>query len=149
MASASEGETAIAITPSAVAFGQNPPGTWGAGLSAELQRGLTPTLWLRGTLALGYHVGDIDLWTSLATVGVTYALDVITWVPSLTIGAGVGVAGTSDDPRARPVIEVGVGLDRLLSRSWSAGVQTRLASFGTDSAVISAGLRLTYRWGFF
>jgi hypothetical protein len=83
-------------------------------------------------------------------VGVTYALDVVKYVPSATLGAGLAVVAREDkDVTLRPMFEIGVGLDRLLSRSAALGVQARLQSFASDTLYVNAGFRFCYRFDFF
>ena len=47
------------------------------------------------------------------------------------------------------VLAVGGGLDMLVSRSWSYGVEGRLASFGGDVTVFTPASAARVRWGYF
>ena len=99
-----------------------------------------------------HHGGDED-GTSYAghgAVGLTYVIDVLKYVPYLHAGIGAALLGGGAlDSKVHPVAELGLGLDVLSRRGLSYGAFVRLGSFLDDSAFVTAGLRLTWRWGFF
>jgi hypothetical protein len=158
---AAEGEHALSATPSFARFsfsmerpGQPAPETisgLGGALHVDYEYGLTDTLWLRATLGAGLHrVEDGRARSGLATAGLTYAFDVLRYVPYLNLGAGVLVVdGDGFDRRIEPLVELGVGLDVLHSRSFSYGVALRFDAFASSATYFSAGLRASYRWGWF
>jgi hypothetical protein len=87
---------------------------------------------------------------ALGDVGVTFRFDVLKYVPYAFGGVGGVVSGGGPISRGGEfVIVVGGGLDWLVSRSRSFGVEGRLASFGGDVTIFTLGLRGTVRWGYF
>jgi hypothetical protein len=119
-------------------------------LGLEYERGITDALWLRGQVGYGaYPFGDFSHSVD-ASFGLTYALDVLKYVPYVKGGLGVlGVAGPAVQTSAYPLVEVGAGLDILRSRSFSYGLEARVEAFFDRTAFFTAGARLSYRWGFF
>jgi hypothetical protein len=95
-----------------------------------------------------------DPYALSAMVGLTYKLDVLTWVP--WGGVYVGYQGFEEAPRAGlpfkqhdAAIGLGVGLDYGWSRSFGLGVSFRSDSAlsQTTSVSFDALLRAEYRWG--
>lgn len=131
----------------------------GATVGAEYERGFSDAMSLRASVLGGYYFiggGNPDMpdpensFSVQSTVGVTYFIDVLKYVPYANLGVGAvyiggGPAGGTFDA----LVEFGVGLDVLHSRSWSYGVQIRMDSFAQETSVFSGGVRGTYRWGFF
>lgn len=78
-----------------------------------------------------------------ALAGVTFALDVLAWIP--WVEALVGVVF---DGRADQTARVGLGLDHVLDPEWSVGVvvRSRFAPRRLGGARIMGGLNLSYRW---
>jgi hypothetical protein len=76
--------------------------------------------------------------------------DVLKYVPYAFGGIG-GLMTTGGPIRDNTafVLAVGGGLDVLMSRDYSWGIEGRLASFGGDVTVFTIGLRATRRWGYF
>lgn len=86
----------------------------------------------------------------LADAGIVFRFDILKYVPYAFAGAGaVWSTGGPIDRGVDFVLVVGGGLDYLRDRHRSYGVELRLASFGGDVTVFTAGLRATQRWGFF
>ena len=80
----------------------------------------------------------------------TYALDVLRYVPFVSIGAGGAVIGGGGvDPGWRSFIELGVGLDVIESPTFSWGVAARFDSFASQVAYFAIGPRVSWRWGYF
>lgn len=128
----------------------------GGALAASYERALGSDVSLRGELALGAFYGGNDPKTSptsfaaLADLGAVYRFDVARYVPYAFGGLGAVTAGGGPlDSSAAFVLVVGGGLDWLVSRERSWGIELRLASFGGDITVFTAGVRGTTRWGFF
>lgn len=89
-------------------------------------------------------------WAGVADVGAVFRFDVLKYVPYGFGGIGGVIAGGGPiDNKSDLVIVVGGGLDWLQSRDCSTGFDVRIASFGGNITVMTAGLRGTYRWGFF
>jgi hypothetical protein len=82
-------------------------------------------------------------------VGITFRFDILRYVP-YGFG-GVGGMMTSGGPLGTTgelALVVGGGLDVLVNRSWSWGIEGRLAAFGGTITVFTLGLRGTIRWGY-
>lgn len=123
----------------------------GGVLTLEYQRGFEDTLWWRVAAAGGLYDGPAGLaWSGQATVGLTYAFDVLRWVPYLNAGVGaLAVGGGGFETELVPLVELGGGLDVLQSRTWSWGVAGSVNYFTNEILRGTIGLRVTYRWGFF
>jgi hypothetical protein len=130
--------------------------TIGGALSLSYERAIGTDVALRAELAGGvFYGGNAEdqgstSYALLGDAGVNYRFDVFKYVPYAFAGLGAVIAGGG--PLARDtdfVLVVGGGLDRLASRSRSYGVELRIASFGGDITVFTAGIRGTVRWGFF
>ena len=103
----------------------------------------------------GYHVGSEEDPNGLsAMLGLTYKLDVLTWVP--WGGVYVGYSGFDAVPRADLVFKqndvalgLGLGLDYGWSRSFGLGISARFddALSRAEAASFEALLRAEYRWG--
>jgi len=86
---------------------------------------------------------------ALGDAGVVYRFDVLKYVPYAFAGiGGVAAGGGPIDSGADFVLVIGGGLDWLVSRERSYGLETRVASFGGDITVVTFGVRGTVRWGF-
>jgi hypothetical protein len=152
-ASADEGESALSFGAGFASFSIPDHGGAGGTLGGDYERGLSDAFWLRASVAGAvYHgtEGEGALYAGRATVGLTYVLDVLKYVPYVHLGAGASILGGPDlDADVHPIGELGVGLDVLSRRGLSYGPFARLQSFLDDSAFIELGLRVTWRWGFF
>lgn len=89
-----------------------------------------------------------------AAAGVGYVLDILRWVPYFGVLAGGYYlsGGTLPDSLFLPGVELAVGLDYQLSRSWAVGVAgrehlmvTKLSTYPSYTTVL---MRLEYMWGF-
>jgi hypothetical protein len=152
-AAADEGESALSIGLGFAGFSIDDHDGKGAALGLEYERGLSDAFWLRASAAGAVHRGGGEDGTSYAghgVVGLTYVVDVLKYVPYLTGGVGAALLGGGGLERElHPVAEIGAGLDILARRGLSYGAFARLASFLDDSAFVTAGVRLSWRWGFF
>ena len=140
----------------------------GAGVSGGNGLSLSPALGLYAAYGIsdvfdtrleltmrGYQLGsDQDPNGLSAMLGLTYKLDVLTWVP--WGGVYVGYQGFDAVPRAGLVFQqhdvalgLGVGLDYGWSRSFGLGVTLRFddALSRAEAASFDALLRAEYRWG--
>jgi hypothetical protein len=152
-AAGDEGESALSVGLSFATFAiPDHDGQCGA-LGLEYERGLSDAFWLRASAAGAvHHGGDVDgtSYAGQAAVGLTYVIDVLKYVPYLHAGLGaVALGGGALDGELHPVAEIGLGLDVLARRGLSYGAFARLGSFLEDSAFVTAGVRVTWRWGFF
>lgn len=132
--------------------------TIGGSLSLSYERAIGTDFLLRGELVGGlfYGGGDAEDQPSktsnalLADAGIAVRFDVLKYVPYAFAGLGAVTAGGG--PLAREtdlVLVLGGGLDWLQSRSRSYGIEVRVASFGGETTIVTAGLRGTVRWGYF
>lgn len=124
----------------------------GGALAVEYERGFADAMAVRATAGGGYYpVGTGSPgYSAHATVGLTYLFDITRYVPYIQIGVGgIAINAVELDTELSPLLELGVGLDVLHSRTWSYGISARFESFINDTSFFTAGARLTYRWGFF
>jgi hypothetical protein len=153
---AGEGEKAVSVVPEFSTWqitqgnDQTKDATGGA-LGVDLEYGYNDTLWLRASAAGGLYDGPSGVaWSGGATVGVTYALDILRYVPWMNLGIGaLSVGGGGVDATIKPVVELGVGVDVLESRSFSWGVAIRFDGFASQATFFTIGPRFTWRWGYF
>lgn len=123
----------------------------GGGLMLDYGRAVSDTLWLRAAAAGTVHrIEDETTWAGHATVGVTYAVDVLKYVPYVSAGIGTSVIGGGVlDLTLKPYLELGLGIDVIASTSFSWGIDARFSSFLSAAAVIMVGPRVSWRWGYF
>jgi hypothetical protein len=126
----------------------------GGALTASYEQAIATDIALRGELAGGvFHGGAQAMqsrtsYASLVDAGAVFRFDVLKIVPYLFGGAGAVVSGGGPlDRGAEFVLVIGGGVDWLLSRERSLGLEARLASFAGDVTVATVGLRGTLRWG--
>ena len=152
-AAADEGESALSVGLAFATFSIPDHDGQGGALGLDYERGLSDAFWLRASAAGAVYRGGDEDGTSYAghgTLGLTYVIDVLKYVPYLHAGiGGVAQGGGALDTEVHPVAEIGIGLDILSRRGLSYGPFARLASYLDDSAFVTAGVRLTWRWGFF
>jgi hypothetical protein len=138
---------------------QDPPAVApdvGGALAVTYERALSDELSLRGDAAAAIFRGGNSpkqgptAYAALVDVGLVFRFDVLKYVPYAVAGiGGVASGGGPIDRGVEPVIVLGGGLDVLVSRERSWGIEARLASFGGDVTVLTLGLRGTARWGYF
>jgi len=150
-AAADEGESALSASAGYASFAvpeHEPPG---GALGLEYERGIGADLWIRAAAAGGLYATDGGpSWSGQGTLGLTYVVDILKYVPYLHAGVGaVMLGGGPLETELHPVAEIGAGLDVLVRRGLSYGIFIRVASFLDDSAFVSGGARVTWRWGFF
>ena len=118
----------------------------GTTLQVEYERGVTDSMWLRGTAGGGIYWGDERSYAGFGAVGITYQLDILKYVPYLNAGVS-GFYVT--DVGFKPNLELGIGLDILQSRKLSYGVTFRFDYFASTLLYLTAGVRVSWRWGYF
>jgi hypothetical protein len=123
----------------------------GSVLGLDYERGFSEALSFRASTGAGVYFADEGRsYSGHLVVGITYLLDVLKYVPYVNLGVGgilLGGGGVETDLSA--LLEMGVGLDVLHSRSFSYGVVVRFESYIQETSFFTAGARLTWRWGFF
>lgn len=99
----------------------------GLALEATVDMGLGPTWTLRGQAAYGRTRND-GLRSHMGRAGVeaVYIVDILDWVPSVGGGAGVVSWTRGGEIHVGPSLHATVGLDYLLSRAWSLGLNLRI-----------------------
>ena len=126
---------------------------FGGTLSVTYERAVSTDFSLRGDVAGAMFTGGGPggrSFAALGTAGATFRFDVLKYVPYAFAGVGGLVSsGGAIDKGGELVVTIGGGLDYLLGRDHSAGVEARLASFGGDVTVFTVGVRGTIRWGYF
>jgi hypothetical protein len=154
-AAASEGESALSVylgygTYAVVDEDERPSGH-GTVIGLDFERGVSDALSLRVSGGGGGYLGDDrTTYSGQFTVGITYLLDVVKYVPYVNVGlGGIVIGGGGMNTEFAGLLELGGGVDILHSRSFSYGVQLRFESFIEQTAFFTAGVRATWRWGFF
>ena len=150
-AAADDGERALSVSAGYSSFAipeHEPPG---GALGLEYEHGIGDTMWFRAAAAGGVYGGDDGpAYAGLGSVGITYVVDVLKYLPYLHAGVGGALLGGGViETQVHPLIELGAGVDLLRSRDLSYGLWARIGSFIDDSATVGAGFRVTWRWGFF
>ncbi|RMH40468.1 MAG: hypothetical protein D6689_13510 [Deltaproteobacteria bacterium] len=122
----------------------------GAVLAVDYERGLSDALSLRASAGGGAHYDGGAAYSAYATLSIVYLFDVLKYVPYASVGAGaVFTAGGDLDADLAPAIELGAGLEVLRGRDASWGMYARAATWADGATLVTAGARLTWRWGYF
>ena len=156
-AAAVDGESSIGLTlrvatlDAGAAAAQGDVSGVGGGLGVDYQRGFGDTWWFRAAVGgMVYAVDGQASYGALASAGVTYAVDVIKYVPYIGIGGGaLVVGGGAVDAAVEPYLELGIGLEVLQSTTFSWGIDARFSSFVGDATVFLVGPRVAWKWGYF
>lgn len=161
-----DGESAVSVGVSWATFSaqgkpvdQQAPPTLspdvGGALTVSYERSISSDFGLRAELAGGVFYGGAQAMQSntsfaaLGDAGIVYRFDVLKYVPYAFAGIGGVAAGGGPIERSQEfVLVLGGGLDWLVSRERSYGLEARVASFGGDITVVTVGVRGTVRWGF-
>ena len=162
-----EGERALSVglgwssfsTPGKPVSGMEPPNLSpdiGGSLTVAYERAIGTDVALRGEAAGGVFYGGSEdgqsnvSYAALADAGVAFRFDVLKYVPYAFAGlGGLASGGGPIDRGAQVVLSIGGGLDILTSRERSWGFEGRLSSFGGDVTILTLGVRVTSRWGYF
>jgi hypothetical protein len=127
----------------------------GGVLVVSYERSISSNVGVRAELAGGVFYGGAQemqgntSYAALGDAGVVYRFDVLKYVPYAFAGiGGVAAGGGPIDRGADFVLVIGGGLDWLVNRQRSYGLEARVASFGGDMTVVTFGVRGTMRWGF-
>jgi hypothetical protein len=149
-ATADEGESQLSLALGYATFSVPDYRPDGGAIGLQYERGITPILSLHTQLSGGVYYQDDIAYSGQATVGLTYLFDVLKYIPYATVGVGAMViAGNSVETDVSPIAALSLGLEILHSRTFSYGPQARFETFFDQPKFFSAGLRLTWRWGFF
>jgi len=150
-AAADRGESTLSVDVSFASFAISDQDGLGGALGVDYERGLSDAFWLRAAAGGAYYRRDEGgAYAGSGAVGLTYVVDVVKYVPYLSVGLGaVFLDGAAIDGELHPTVEIGIGLDFLTRRGLSYGAFARFGSFLEDSSFFTAGLRMTWRWGLF
>ena len=155
---ASEGESALSASLGGGTFvlpGEEEDesiGPSGGGVAlVSYERGISEALSWRVELSGGLYTGGGLSWSGAAAGGLVYRFDVLKYVPYALVEVGGSLVGGGPvpEPVLDPVVQIGGGIDFLLGRSRSWGLEARVASFAGDTTIVSVGARYTIRWGYF
>lgn len=126
--------------------------TGGGAIAATFERGFGDyAAWrVHGAGAI-YGGGEGGMAESgLLTLGLSYRVDVLRYVPYVAVGVGGIVrSGGPFDTGVEPVLELAGGVDWLRGRDRSWGVAGSLTGFASDTTTFSLSIRSTWRWGYF
>jgi hypothetical protein len=155
-ARAGAGESALSVSLGWATYatlddmGQTVNPTAGAALGVTYERGISEALsWRIGVTGGGFLGGGTSV-AGWATGGLVYRFDVLKYVPYVEGSLGGVVVGGDPLPTGvDPLLELGAGLDVLVDRQTSWGVEGQLGSFAGGTTVLTIGLRGTWRWGYF
>ena len=125
--------------------------TGGAALAVEYERGISEALSWRVAAGGGGFGGDGWSGAGWVTGGLVYRFDVLKYVPYAVGGVGGLIVGGEplDEVVLDPALEIGLGIDWLLGRDRSWGLEARAVTFPDDMLIVTLGVRRTHRWGFF
>ncbi len=124
--------------------------TAGAALAATYERGFGDYAAWRVHGAGSIYGGGGLVMSGLATVGLSYRVDVLRYVPYVAVGVGGIVrSGGPFETGVEPVLELAGGVDWLRGRDRSWGLTAALTGFASDTTTFTIGLRYTRRWGYF
>lgn len=149
-ARAEDGESALSVSLGYGTYSIPDHTPHGGALGLAYERGFSDALaWRLGAGGGAYRGGGQLSYSGHAVAGLTYRFDVLKYVPYAQLGVGGVVISGPEVSQVSPLVELGVGLDVLASRSFSYGVQVKFESFVQETSLFTAGLRLSWRWGFF
>jgi hypothetical protein len=154
-ARAGQEEWVFSVVPTASTIRAWSKSYYGGGAGLALEYGMTDSWTARMNADYAGHVvtsPELGL-LSVARLGggVVYMLDVLRVIPYLHLGLDVAaIGGKGVDWDAYLGIQVGGGVDYLLSREWSIGLEVGYEVFVPESANLPAfvrlGFRLSRRW---
>jgi hypothetical protein len=125
----------------------------GGALAATYERGFGDyAAWrVHGAGAVyGGGSGDGVVESGLVTLGLSYRVDVLRYVPYVAVGVGGIVrSGGPFETGIEPVLELAGGVDWLRGRDRSWGLAGSLTGFASDTTTFSLCVRSTWRWGYF
>lgn len=132
------------------AFAKDSKALDGVGVAAGASLGLSNVLTLRGQFMWAFHPSDAPLvsvaWLSADLV---YVIDVLEWVPYFGAGADFATFIPSEgDPRGYVGLHPVVGVDYLLSREFTFGLQVKpvilLNALDWMPVYLQAGVTFSY-----
>jgi hypothetical protein len=149
---AADGERALSATLGYATYTLPEYTPHGAALGLDYERGFSDALSWRISGGGGIYYRDGLTYSGQLTAGFTYLFDVLKYVPYVNVGiGGIVIVDPGADPAVdfSPLAEIGVGLDVLRDRTSSFGVYVRFETLLQETSFFTAGVRSTWRWGFF
>jgi hypothetical protein len=149
---AADGERALSATLGYATYTLPEYNPHGAAFGLDYERGFSDALSWRISGSGGIYYRDGLTYSGQLTAGITYLFDVLKYVPYVNAGiGGIVIADIGGDPAVdvSPLAEVGVGLDILRDRTSSFGVYVRFETLLQETSFFTAGVRSTWRSGFF
>ncbi len=117
----------------------------GTSLALDYELGLTEVVFLRASGGGGVYFGEQLNYSGQATIGLTYHLDVLRWVPYVSVGAGgIVIGGGEISTDLHPLVELGGGVDVSLSEGFSLGLLGRVETLLNETSYFSAGARMSF-----
>lgn len=123
----------------------------GGGLALSSEYGLADSWNLKATVSYAAHAmtgedpGVLSL--GMLSVTVVYMIDIVQVVPCFLLGVDAAVlGGKSMDTEVEAGFHAGLGVDYLLSRYWSIGVEATYHLFVPDVKDIPAYVRAGFRF---
>jgi outer membrane protein W len=138
-AAADERELTLSVAPAASLARLDGNTGWGGGGGLDLAYWITDAVAVRATGSFAAHAlggGAALLWN--AGVGVTYAIDIVRVVPSLDFALGLVGARRNDTTSDELGLQVGIGVDYLVSRRLAIGAVLRYFAFLTAASELPA-----------
>jgi hypothetical protein len=149
---AADGERALSATLGYATYSLPEYTPHGAALGLDYERGFSDALSWRISGGAGIYYRDGLSYSGQLTAGLTYLFDVLKYVPYVNAGiGGIVIVDPGAEPAVdfSPLAEIGVGLDVLRDRTSSFGVYLRFETLLQETSFFTAGVRSTWRWGFF
>ena len=150
-AMASDGESSLSLSASYGTYIKGETSPDGGVLGIAFERGFSRALAWRVNGGVGLYRGAGQTsYSGHATAGFTYLLDVLKYVPYVEAGiGGIVIAAGEDGTSVAPLVQGALGLDILRSRTFSYGVRIDFETLFQGTSFFTAGVRATWRWGFF
>ena len=123
----------------------------GGGLAFSSEYGLADSWHLKAAVSYAAHAvtGDDPGVLSLGMLSVTvvYLIDIVRVVPSIHLGVDAAIlGGKSTDTEVEAGFHAGLGVDYLLDRYWSIGIESTYHLFVPDVKDIPAYVRVGFRF---
>jgi hypothetical protein len=120
-------------------------------VGVDYQRGFGDSFWLRAGVGGGLvGVNGRAGYAMVGTVGLTYAVDILKYVPYVGVGVGgVLVGGGALSSQIDPVIDLAAGIEMQESPSLSFSLEGRLESLWSKTTLFIIGPRVSFKWGYF
>ena len=126
--------------------------TVGAAATATFERGVSDyAAWRARAVGAIYASSDVGTAGSgIVTLGLSYRVDVLKYVPYVAVGIGGLVRGGGPfSTWIEPALEISGGIDWLRSRNRSLGIDLAMTGFASDTTTLAVTVRSTWRWGYF